>query len=69
VIRSFGDSRTHQLWLTGKSKKFPPGLIPAALRKLLLIHVAVRLNVFGSRGETETLLKWKLSIITNLDRR
>jgi hypothetical protein len=55
--------------LTGKSKKFPPGLIPAALRKLLLIHVAARLDVFGSRGETETLLKWKLSIITNLDRR
>jgi toxin HigB-1 len=44
VIGSFGDSRTHQLWLTGKSKKFPPGLIPAALRKLLLIHVAARLD-------------------------
>jgi toxin HigB-1 len=44
VIQSFGDSRTYQLWLTGKSKKFPPSLIQPALRKLLLIHVAARLD-------------------------
>jgi toxin HigB-1 len=44
VIRSFGDSRTQQLWLTGKSKRFPPNLIQSALRKLLLINVATRLD-------------------------
>jgi toxin HigB-1 len=44
VIRSFGDSRTEQLWLTGKSKKFPPDLIRSALRKLLLIQSAGRLD-------------------------
>jgi len=44
VIRSFRDSRTHLLWLTGKSRKLPPSLIRAALRKLLLLDTAGRLD-------------------------
>jgi toxin HigB-1 len=44
VIRSFRDSRTHLLWLTGKSRKLPPGLIRTALRKLLLLDTAGRLD-------------------------
>jgi toxin HigB-1 len=44
VIRSFRDSRTHLLWLTGKSRKFPPNLIRVALRKLLLLNSARRLD-------------------------
>lgn len=44
MIRSFRDTRTHLLWLTGKSRKFPPSLIRAALRKLLLLNAAGRLD-------------------------
>jgi toxin HigB-1 len=44
VIRSFRDSRTHLLWLTGKSRKLPPSLIRPALRKLLLLDTAGRLD-------------------------
>jgi proteic killer suppression protein len=32
------------LWLTGKSRKLPPGLIRTALRKLLLLDTAGRLD-------------------------
>jgi toxin HigB-1 len=32
------------LWLTGKSRKFPPNLIRVALRKLLLLNSARRLD-------------------------
>jgi proteic killer suppression protein len=32
------------LWLTGKSRKFPPSLIRTALRKLLLLNSAARLD-------------------------
>jgi proteic killer suppression protein len=42
VIRSFRDSRTEQLWLTGKSRKLPPEVIRPALRKLLLVDLAGR---------------------------
>lgn len=44
MIRSFRDSRTHLLWLTGKSRKFPPSLIRSALRKLILLNSAARLD-------------------------
>jgi proteic killer suppression protein len=44
VIRTFRDSPTHLLWLTGKSRKFPPSLLRAALRKLLLLNSARRLD-------------------------
>jgi toxin HigB-1 len=44
VIRSSRDSWTRRLWLTGKSRRFPPNLIRPALRKLLLIDAAGRLE-------------------------
>jgi proteic killer suppression protein len=44
VGSSCRDSGTHQLWLTGKSRRFPPNLIRPALRKLLFIDAAGRLE-------------------------
>ena len=44
MIRSFRDSRTQQLWSVGKSKNFSLSLARRALRKLLLINLAARLD-------------------------
>lgn len=44
MIRSFRDSRTQRLWSVGKSKNFSLSLARRALRKLLLINLAARLD-------------------------
>lgn len=44
MIRTFADKRTQELYLTGKSKKFPPDVAPRAVRKLDYVNLAKRLE-------------------------
>jgi len=44
VIKSYGDKATKELHETGKSKKFPPGIIAKALRKLDQLDAAISLE-------------------------
>jgi proteic killer suppression protein len=44
VIKSFRDPLTRRLWLSGKSRKFPAALVRHALRKLLMLESAGRLD-------------------------
>jgi len=40
MILSFADRHTHDLYITGKSKRFPPDVVQRALRKLEYLHLA-----------------------------
>ena len=44
MIKSFKDSETERLYVTGKSKKFPTGICKVALRKLDYLSAAVKLE-------------------------
>jgi len=45
VIRSFADSETERLWVTGKTRRLPPDIVRRALRKLTAIDAATALEV------------------------
>jgi proteic killer suppression protein len=44
MIQTFADRETHQLFVTGKSKRLPPDLVKRALRRLEYVHLATDLN-------------------------
>lgn len=44
VIRTFADGHTHDLYETGKSRRFPPDIMRRALRKLEYIDLATGLQ-------------------------
>jgi proteic killer suppression protein len=44
VIRSFGDSHTQSIFLRQRSRRFSPAVRRAALKKLLILHAAERLE-------------------------
>ncbi len=44
MIKSFSDKNTKSLYLTGKSRKFPPQIQRRAIRKLEQINAAVTLD-------------------------
>jgi proteic killer suppression protein len=44
MIRSFAGSETERIWAGLRSRKLPPDIQPAALRKLRLINQARHLN-------------------------
>lgn len=44
MIKTFADSRTKELYETGKSKRFPPEIWNRALRKLEYLDLATRLD-------------------------
>jgi len=43
MIRTFKDADTRLLWETGKSRRIPANIRKTALKKLLILHWAVRL--------------------------
>jgi proteic killer suppression protein len=44
VIKTFADRDTQTLYLTGKSRRFPPDIARRAVRKLEYVDLAVRLD-------------------------
>jgi len=44
VIKTFADSHTRDLYVTGKSRRFPPEIARRALRKLEYIDLAIGLD-------------------------
>jgi proteic killer suppression protein len=44
MIRSFADSETEHLYITGKSRKLPVAVCKAGIRKLDYLNAAVRLD-------------------------
>ena len=44
MIKSFADRRTEELFRTGSGRRIPDELARRALRKLELVHVAMRLS-------------------------
>jgi proteic killer suppression protein len=44
VIKTFADKRTHELYLTGKSRVLPPDVLKRALRKLAQLNAATILS-------------------------
>ena len=40
MIKTFADNRTKELYESGKSKRFPPGILERALRKLEYLDLA-----------------------------
>lgn len=44
VIKSFADSETQNLYVTGKSRRLPPDIVKRAIRKLELVDLAARLE-------------------------
>jgi toxin HigB-1 len=44
MIVSFADRETARIWAGERSRRLPPGIQPAALRKLRLVHAAGRLE-------------------------
>lgn len=44
MIKTFADRHTHELYLTGKSKRFPPEIARRATRKLEYIDLAACLD-------------------------
>lgn len=44
VIKTFADRFTQELYLTGKSRRFPPDIASRAVRKLEYLHLATCLN-------------------------
>jgi proteic killer suppression protein len=44
MIKTFADRHTHELYVKGKSKRFPPDIGRRALRKLEYIHLAAVLD-------------------------
>jgi proteic killer suppression protein len=44
VIKTFADKRTHELYLTGKSRVLPPDVLKRALRKVAQLNAATILS-------------------------
>ena len=44
MIKTFADKRTQELYESGKSKRFPPGVRERALRKLEYLDLATSVN-------------------------
>jgi len=44
VIKTFADKRTQELYVTGKSSRFPPDIVKRALRKLEQLNAATALS-------------------------
>lgn len=44
VIKSFADSATQSLYVTGKSRRLPPDIVKRARRKLEYVDLATRLE-------------------------
>lgn len=44
MIKTFADKRTHELYLKGRTKKFPPDVARRAARKLEYVHLAEQLD-------------------------
>jgi len=44
VIKTFADKRTHELYVTGKSRGFPPDVVKRALRRLAQLNAATVLS-------------------------
>jgi len=44
VIKTFADKRTQDLFVTGKTRRFPPDIVKRALRKLEQINAATLLS-------------------------
>ena len=44
VIKTFADRHTQELYVTGRSKRFPPNIARRARRKLEYIDLATRLD-------------------------
>ena len=44
MIKTFADRRTKELYDSGKSKRFPPGVWERALRKLEYLDLATTVN-------------------------
>ena len=44
MIKTFADRHTQELYLTGKSKRFPPDIAKRATRKLEYLDLAIGLN-------------------------
>ncbi len=44
MIKTFADKHTHQLYLTGKSKRIPADVIGRAVRRLEFIDLAANLD-------------------------
>jgi toxin HigB-1 len=44
VIKTFGDRLTREIYVLGRSKRFPPDIARRAIRKLEYIDLAVRLD-------------------------
>ena len=44
MIKTFADKRTHDLYVAGKSRGFPPDVVKRALRKLAQLNAATVLS-------------------------
>jgi len=44
MIKTFADPRTHDLFITGTAKRFPPDVAKRAVRKLEYVDLATRLD-------------------------
>ena len=44
MIKTFADKRTHELYLTGKTNRFPPDVANRAVRKLEYVDLATSLD-------------------------
>lgn len=44
MIKTFADKETQQVFIKGKSKRLPAGLVKRAVRRLEYIHYATRLD-------------------------
>lgn len=44
VIRSWSDRETERLYQREKSRRFPPDILEVALRKLKMLHAAIRID-------------------------
>lgn len=44
MIKTFADKRTHEPYLTGKAKRFPPDVSSRAVRKLEYVDLATSLD-------------------------
>lgn len=66
MIISFGDKETKNLYITGKSRKFPLSVCIAGLRKLDYLNAAARLeDLRVPSGNRLEALKGKYSIRIN----
>ena len=60
MIKSFGDRATEELYVAGRSRKFPQGVCRIGVRKLDYLHAAIRLDdLKAPPGNKLELLKGK----------